>query len=121
MPTEYTVRLTMVVRAARQASANAAAAFLGGGNPFDIALRSSGDPANTVVAYWCSWVMRPNDRNDLLAAFKAQAFIPRESTVIDETGTPRLTDNMWIFDGSAWDPEVILTTLKLDRLDMSEQ
>lgn len=122
MPTEYTERLLIVVRAPLQDEANAAAQVAEpttGPNTFNVPLvaADSTTSAAPVVAYWAGWTMTPIQRERLLAEFGRR--FARSLTVIPVGGAVRRQDDFWLFD-RAWNPEAILAALQLQRQIVDE-
>lgn len=98
----------MVVREAQRVAANNAALTLGQGAPFEAPIATPANP--TVIAgRWCSWPMNQGERDNLLAAFRTAGFSARESTIIDASRSPKLTDRLFIFDGDFYGTEEVLS------------
>jgi hypothetical protein len=114
------MRLTMVVREPQRDAAQTAAVTLNQGAPFNPALvTAAGDPT-VIVARWCSWVMNQGERDNLLAAFKAQGFSAREANVIDPNRDVHLSDRLFVFDGDAYHSSTVLSLLDLAPWDAGE-
>lgn len=112
MPTEYTAPTFIVVKASiRQAAENAAIAAdaEGGAGTFipGNALRAAGDATNTVVAYWCRWNMKPQQRS----AFASNVGGP--INVLAKGQAPNLARDKWMFDAAEgqWTSDEVLGAL----------
>lgn len=117
MPTTFTERLLIVVRAPLQGEANAAALVAEpttGPDTFSVPLVPAGttDPAAPAAAYWAGWTMTPDQRSRLLAEM-GRRFV-KDMVVIPVGGQVRRQDDFWLFD-RAWDPDAILAALQLQR------
>lgn len=111
--TEYSEVVTIVVKAALRAQAEAAAVAAdptGGAGTFipGVPLRIIGDATNTVVAYWCRWNMKPAQRGAFAAALTGPVNILAPGVAV-----PGNRDQ-WLFDSngtSGWTGSQVLTTL----------
>lgn len=112
-------RLIMVARPAVAAMCNDAAenSVADGNRPFDVPLRVAGDASNTIVAYWCDWLM------DNATAQKIQTWMLNHGATQAEAslvpvGTAQATirqQRIAIFRDPDWSSAQVLSTLGLDR------
>lgn len=116
MATEYTAPTYIVVRAAlrQQAEGAAVAADPEGAGTFvpGVPLRAAGDTANTVVAYWCRWNMKPSQRS----AFASNMGGPLNLLSVGQA--PNKQHDKWYFDAAdgQWTPQGVLDALGFDTL-----
>ena len=128
MTTAYTVkRLIFVAAPVQQLACQLAqvADPTGWQNEWSVPLRAAGDAANTVVGYWCQWVMTPDMKTSLDGALASSSVTPpatdaeKHVYVLGET-LPLLStaQRIVICDASdgQWTPSAGLAALGLDRL-----
>lgn len=117
MATEYTAISIIVVKAALQQQAEAAAIAAdpeGGAGTFvpGVPLRLAGDATNTPVAYYCRWNMKPGQRS----AFASSMGGP--INVLSKGASVPLNRDRWLFDAAdgQWTAEEALAALGYDTL-----
>ena len=114
------IRLIMVARPAVASMCNDAAqnSIADGNRPFDVPLRVAGDATNTIVAYWCDWLM------DTATASKIQTWMLNHGATTAEAslvpvGTSQSVirqQRIAIFRDPDWTPDQVLSVLGLDVL-----
>lgn len=127
MASNYTLRLTAVVRAAVLVNSNLASRDVdNGGDAWTVPLRVAGDATNTIRAYWCGWQMTPAQAQNLRDRLIARGLLGAEVRVVDgtEKGTFVFdpTARAYIFDGreGQWTPTEVLAALGLARLQTAQ-
>ena len=110
----------MVARPAVASMCNDAAenSVADGHRPFDVPLRQAGDATNTVVAYWCDWLM------DNTTASKIQTWMTNHGATTAEAnlvpmgtaGSVIRQQRIAIFKYPDWSTDQVLPTLGLDVL-----
>ena len=128
MTTAYTVKRLIFVAAPVQDLACQLAQVAdptGWADEWSVPLRQAGDASNTVVGYWCQWVMTPDMKTALDGALASSSVSPpatdaeRHVYVLGEA-LPALssTQRIVICDASdgQWTPDAGLAAMGLDRM-----
>lgn len=121
--TTFTGRYLAVVKAALRDGANAAARRIdpdGGELTFTVPLRR-GTTGTTVVAYWASLVVTPEQGRTLDEHARAAALVGRVIVEPGETPPSWTAGRVWLFRADenlpgAWTPETVLAALGLSTI-----
>ena len=113
-----TARRVIVCPVATAVAANAGCKqvdTVGGQYTLTVSLRAAGDPTNTAVAYWVSWLFDPVTLALLKTKAVAAGFTSAEVTELPSgfTATPGTLPRLAIFDDLVWTPTAVLTALGL--------
>ena len=112
------LRLIMVARPAVASMCNDAAqnSIADGNRPFDVSLRQAGDATNTIVAYWCDWLMTSATAQAIQAWMLNHDATQAEASLIP-VGTSQATiraQRIAIFRDPDWTADQVLAVLGLD-------
>lgn len=116
------LRLIMVARPAVASMCNDAAenSVADGHRPFDVPLRQAGDATNTVVAYWCDWLMSNATAQKIQTWMLNHGATQAEASLVP-VGTAQSVirqQRIAIFRDPDWSPAQVLAVLGLDVLEM---
>lgn len=117
------LRLIMVARPAVASMCNDAAqnSIADGNRPFDVPLRQAGDATNTVVAYWCDWLMTSATAQKIQTWMLNHGATQAEASLVP-VGTAQSVirqQRIAIFRDPDWSSDQVLSTLGLDVLAVS--
>lgn len=114
------LRLIMVARPAVASMCNDAAenSVADGHRPFDVPLRQAGDASNTVVAYWCDWLMDNTTAQKIQTWMLNNGATQAEASLVPvgTAGSVIRQQRIAIFKFPDWTPDQVLSVLGLDRL-----
>lgn len=93
-----------------------------GHRPFDVPLRQAGDATNTVVAYWCDWLMTSAVAQKIQTWMLNHGATSAEASLVPvgAAGSVIRQQRIAIFKFPDWTQEQVLSTLGLDVLAATE-